>query len=260
MQKYRAWAGMVSVASALALSGAMCADVPPVMTLEAPPGLDASRWVSLEGAVNTRDLGGYETMDGRRIKWNVLYRSANLASLTEEGCEDFGALGIRTVLDLRNRLSPTPLFGGDVVCVHRQATVRLYPMLISKSGGPNDGYRLSVHEHTASYRGVFEELSRAENYPLLYHCAAGKDRSGVVTVLLLSLLGVDEATILDDYHLSLAVYDTLPTDSVLALLDEIDAAGGIETYLEGFGISAETQSRIRALLLVPAEDENAGGP
>lgn len=234
------------------VSGFMCAAPGVDTVVEGPPGLEASRWVKLDGAINTRDLGGYETTDGRRIKWNVLYRSANLASLTDEGCATFERLGIRTVIDLRNRLSPLPLFGGDVACVHQNARVLLFPILISENGGPEDGYRLSVPEYARSYTGVFEQLSVAGNYPILYHCAAGKDRTGIVSVLLLLMLGMDRETALADYHLSLEVYETLPTASMLRLLDDVDAAGGIGPYLEGIGVPATTQARIRDLLLEPA--------
>lgn len=254
--KHRSSGGLLRVAGCMVaplMSGLMCPSPSSDGVVHGPVELEPARWVTLDGAINTRDLGGYATTDGRRIKWNVLYRSANLASLTEEGCAALERLGIRTVIDLRNRLSPMPLFGGDVACVHRQARVLLFPILISKNGGVDDGYRLSVQEYARSYANVFEQLSVASNYPVLYHCAAGKDRSGIVSVLLLLMLGVDRETALSDYHLSLEVYDALPTDAMLRLLDDVDAAGGIEPYLEGIGVTAENQARIRDLLLERVE-------
>ncbi|MFQ6048810.1 MAG: tyrosine-protein phosphatase, partial [Phycisphaerae bacterium] len=93
------------------------------------PARSASgRWLLLEGLANARDLGGYPTEDGRSVRWGLLYRSAALNSLTEAGCEGFAGLGIRTVIDLRNRLSPSPLFGGDVPCVHCCSEVILLPV------------------------------------------------------------------------------------------------------------------------------------
>ena len=98
-----------------------------------PPGVEPLRWLPLEGTVNARDIGGYKTSDGRAVRWNLVYRSDALADVTEDGCETFRKLGIKVVVDYRNRVVSSPLFGGDRECIHQAAQVVLRRVKAVKS-------------------------------------------------------------------------------------------------------------------------------
>jgi protein-tyrosine phosphatase len=215
----------------------------------APRHRPYTRWLELEGVTNARDIGGYATADGRKVCWNRVYRSGDLSRLTAKGCEAFGALGIRRVVDFRNRLMLSSEFGGDVECVFDVAEMSLLPIRSDVVDVENANYSQLLHGNVESVRQTFQLIADPENLPILYHCAAGKDRTGFVTVLLLSLLGVDRDTIVQDYELSASVAGAIKPHDVLALFNEIDAQGGIENYLVGLGIDVGTQTSIRVQLL-----------
>jgi protein-tyrosine phosphatase len=216
-----------------------------------PPPADAEpgRWVHLEGAANTREAGGYATRDGRFVKRRMIYRSAKLNRLTSAGAAEYRELGVRTVIDFCNRLTPWPLFGGDVWSVQLASSVRGCPMSFGTEGPADELYIRGVRENAESYRKAFELLADAENYPVLYHCAAGTDRTGVMSVLLLSLLGVDRNTIIADFRLSEQVGLPGSLPAVEALLDHIDNQGGVERYLQSIGVTGAVQARIQEHLL-----------
>ena len=210
----------------------------------APPG----RWVVLEGANNTRDLGGYRTRDGRRLRWKTLYRSGELTGLTDAGGQAFRDLGIRRVIDFRYRTMSSPLFDGDAFSVFRWSSVSLLPVQ-AVSGDSTSSYVNNVRENAACYRQAFELIADPANLPLLFHCRAGRDRTGIMAALLLTLLGVDRETVLDDFLLSLEVDEQVDRPTMEALLDEVERQGGIERYLETIGVPRATQDRLRTLLL-----------
>lgn len=216
-----------------------------ILPADAEPG----RWVLLDGANNTRDIGGYLTGDGRTVRRNTVYRSGTLSRLTSTGCQSFRQLEVRRVIDFRNRLAPSPLFDGDAPCVFEASQMSLLPVLVPPSNDSDERYVLTVSRYASSYRQAFELLAVEGNLPLLYHCAAGKDRTGVMTVLLLTLLGVERQEVIADYELSDLVAAPVSTARVLALFEEIDRQGGIESYLAGIGVPASTQEAIRRLLL-----------
>jgi protein-tyrosine phosphatase len=216
-----------------------------------PAGAEPGRWVYLDGAANTRDAGGYPTADGRSVKHRTIYRSATLSRLSSRGADDFRNLGVKTVIDFRNRLTPWPPFNGDVWSVYLASSVHGCPMSFAKGGPQEEFYIRGVRENAGSFREAFEMLSRAENYPALYHCAAGTDRTGVMSALLLSLLGVDRDTTLADFRLSEQVGLPGSLAAMEALLDHIAQRGGIGAYLLELGVPSDTQERIRALLLEP---------
>lgn len=207
------------------------------------------RWLELDGVVNARDIGGYGTADGRSVCWNRVYRSGELRRLTAAGCEAFGKLGIRRVVDFRNRMLLSSSFGGDAECVFDAAEMTLLAVHPDVEGVDHPTYAQILHANVESFRGAFELLADPANLPLMYHCAAGKDRTGIMTVLLLSLLGVDRGTIVQDYELSAQVAGAIATPEVFELFEEIDAQGGIENYLAGLGVSAQTQVSIREQML-----------
>ena len=229
----------------------VCGSLPdgPLVITPPPANGEPGRWVHIEGAANTRDAGGYPTNDGRFVKRGMIYRSAKLSHLSATGAAAYRELGIKTVIDFCNRLTPWPLFGGDTWSVQLVSSVHGCPMSFSKQGPAEEFYIRGVRENAAEYRRAFELLADSENYPVLYHCRAGTDRTGVMSALLLSLLHVDRATVLADFRLSEQVElpGSLPAMNVL--LDRIEADGGIENFLEEIDVSRVTQVRIRENLL-----------
>lgn len=168
---------------------------------------------------NFRELGGYEGLGGKHVKYGVFYRTPALANLrTDADRALFGSLGIRTVFDFRSDTEreqmPDPELPG-VRCVHA-------PALLDESGGVNfdlnavfAGGQRAVDEMldwvlgsyrtmalgNPAYRLLFEAVAAGET-PLLFHCSAGKDRTGVAAALILLALGVSREDVVRDYMLT----------------------------------------------------------
>jgi len=204
---------------------------------------EPTRWIDLPGALNARDLGGYVADDGRTVCWRRVYRSAALDALTEEGCQAFADLAINTVIDMRNRLLPSPLFGGDVPCVFCCAQMHLLPV---RSIADENAFESAVEPYAESFGEGLELLADPERLPLLFHCGGGNHRAGVFAALLLSVLGVDREDIVDDFMLSPEIRDPAP---LLSLLDYIDREGGIEVVAASLGVSEQTLAAVRENLL-----------
>ena len=130
-----------------------------------------------------RDLGGYITRDGRRVKQNLAYRSAQLESITDEGLAvALHQLNIRTDLDLRGS-SIAPL--GPTV-QHVSVPMQWYEHIFGED----------KHE---AVRKTVATFAYEENYPILFHCSMGRDRTGTTAFLILGLLGVEEDTLRHEY-------------------------------------------------------------
>ncbi|MDR2856576.1 MAG: tyrosine-protein phosphatase [Novosphingobium sp.] len=165
----------------------------------------SERAVPLARGSNFRDIGGYATADGRHVRWGLVYRSGGSAMLTPEDLAKVKALGLRNMVDLRSDeervLAPTRIDGVAYAAVG-------YPMaaLMSgmNSGTPQNGaaiYRGFPGMLAPQLRIVFDLLKRGQG-PIAYNCSAGQDRTGFITALILSVLGVPRETIMQDYHLS----------------------------------------------------------
>ncbi|HET6964963.1 MAG TPA: tyrosine-protein phosphatase [Acidimicrobiales bacterium] len=171
------------------------------------------RRIGMNGPVNFRDLGGYRGAGGATVRWGRVFRSDALL-LDDRDMEDFAGLGIRTVYDLRSDMErsavPNRLPEGDAPAV-------VVLPLISEDSSTNpladidsaDGEDFLAHlylhilERSAvNFGRVLTGLSREEELPAVFHCAAGKDRTGMVAAVLLSVLGVPLEDILDDYELT----------------------------------------------------------
>jgi hypothetical protein len=243
--------GLLLIAPIVVVTGILAwGAVPRGPLVITPPPADAEpgRWVHLPGAANTRDAGGYPTADGRTVRRGAIYRSGKLSRLSAAGAAAYRELGVTTVIDLCNRLTPWPLFGGDGWSVHFASSVRGCPMSFSSEVPRAEFYTCGVRDNAAAFRSAFNLLAEPANYPILYHCRAGTDRTGVLSALVLSLLGVERDTIIADFRLSEQVNLPGRLEAMEALLDHIEQAGGIERYLADLGVTAEMQQRIRAAL------------
>lgn len=174
------------------------------------------RVLALEGGRNFRDLGGYATHDGRRLKWGKLYRSGSMAQLSAGAYEQLAALGVRSICDLRTtyereanpvdwRRVPNLSYWardydmsfGDL----RTVLASDLPTAEMARAGMLKGYRQLPFEQAPSYAELFRMLAAGE-VPLVFNCSAGKDRTGTAAALILSVLGVPRETILADYALT----------------------------------------------------------
>lgn len=175
-----------------------------------------SRHLHLSGGFNFRDMGGYLAGDGRRVRWELLYRSGSLHALTNEDLEHIRGVGIRYAYDLRsnterrnrpNRLACIP----DIAYWyhdHERSRGDLSRLLKQPDAGPAQArevmlaiYRKLPYDLLDSYRELFRKLSAGE-FPLVFNCAAGKDRTGVAAALVLTALQVPYETIVADYLLT----------------------------------------------------------
>ena len=182
--------------------------------IEGVPGIDKRRFVPLEGAINFRDLGGYATRDGRRLKWGQVYRTGSLAKLTAHDLETIGSLNIKLVCDLRTadevNLAPEPLAGVQNLHLsieeEHATSARLRAMLFDRRRLPDLLLRFytetAIDKNAGIFRNVFERLADSANLPMLIRCTAGKDRTGITVALVLLGLGVSEETVIADYSLS----------------------------------------------------------
>ncbi|MBD0273525.1 MAG: tyrosine-protein phosphatase [Acetobacteraceae bacterium] len=175
------------------------------------------RVVALQGCSNLRDLGGYRAADGRRVRFGRVFRSASLAALTDADLSAFAATGIRTVCDLRgereaarapSRLPAAGPGAPEVVRLPIEPRVgaSLRDLLAREEATGEDTYELLraayaayATDHLPRYRALFDLLLREERLPLLFHCSAGKDRTGFGAALLLTALGVPRETAIADY-------------------------------------------------------------
>jgi protein-tyrosine phosphatase len=170
---------------------------------------EGARLVELEGAFNLRDLGGYRTAPGGRVRWRRLFRSDSLHRLTEADVTAFAELGIHTVIDLRtgDEVRERGSFDGTTHYHH----VPLIDQLRSRDDANTtytDPVRVTARyleildEGRAQMTQVLELLTDEATYPAVFHCAAGRDRTGVVAATVLGLLGVADEDIVADYVLS----------------------------------------------------------
>ena len=218
------------------------------------PAADSTRAAGVPGATiavpsvpNLRDLGGWPTRDGGRVRAGLLYRSVGLSGLRGDDLAAFGRLGIRTVYDLRteaergmqpDRLPPeTRHFALDVLAgSSTSAPVHLMralsdPATAREAVGDGKGVAFFVGAYRefvrldsarAGYGRLFSDLAAEANRPALVHCTTGKDRTGWAVASLLMLLGVADDDVMREYLLSNAALVPM----VQPMLDGFAAAGG----------------------------------
>ena len=251
-----------------------------------------------ERIANFRDFGGVATADGSRVLPGRLFRAAHPAHATDADLQHLAALDVTLVVDLRrpgerreepSRIRPGPRttvlsndLGADIEAPHVAFLRRG-----DSSDAAVEGFLLDYYEHAADeprhralFAATFTALERLQG-GLLVHCAAGKDRTGLLVALIQGVLGVPEAAIMAEYLRTNAAMLTpariaatrtrlqtqlgrAPSDAVVrALLGVCEAHlaqalraiaarhGSIEAYLDGLGVDTEARSRIRARFTAP---------
>lgn len=251
------------------------------------------RLLPLQGASNVRDLGGYPTIDGRHTRWGALLRADGTHALTADDRAILQHYDIGLVVDLRmeQELQRAPsVYSGAAFVSYRHIPLQRDGDSASRT---TDGaaapqsldayYRHIVDECQASLRAVFDVLTAPQALPALFGCTAGKDRTGIVAALALSVAGVRRDVIIEDYALT-AIHGAAllrrlraegaayaermgqPADwfdrmllcepqFIANLLAYLDARyGSPEHFLQAIGVRAEQQARLRANLVTSANE------
>ena len=152
---------------------------------------DYRRTVIVDGVSNTRDLGGAKTMDGKRIRQGIVYRGAAIDGITAQGRVDFlKKLGIKTEIDLRTGTELSPV-RNDINVVSVKA-----PMYVYNDMG------IEQPDYQPELAREIKAFADPDNYPIYFHCAIGRDRTGTLACLIELLLGVSEEDIKKEYVLS----------------------------------------------------------
>ena len=244
--------------------------------------LASNPFALLQGASNFRDVGGYLTTNGQRVRRGQVFRSDHLAGLTDSDVARLQALGVRYSLDFRGvaeyTATPYAIAGVQRVALSIEPTViARMQALVAQGIEPTTEdtvelmrgtYRDFVNHNAATFGRFFKHLLD-EPTPQVFHCTAGKDRTGFAAALLLSALGVDRATIEHDYLLTNQLYRRDPNVEgkgpphvmqvlwgvqpafLHAALETVDQQhGGMQDYLHGpIGLRTQDVDALRALLL-----------
>jgi protein-tyrosine phosphatase len=244
---------------------------------------ERTRRLAWEGLLNARDLGGYPAAEGRETRWGAVVRSDSPAALTPAGRQALIGYGVRCIVDLRLPEEvadrPNPFAEPDT---HGIAYTNV--SFIDPAAAPPqdvatlaDDYKRMLDRFHPAVSAVMAAIARAPEGGVLVHCAAGKDRTGLVSALLLGLVGVQSQTIAADYALTAeclrpreqAWLDNGPgeraereallarvaptAEVMLEVLDHlVDRYGGVEAYLLHAGVAPADLDRLRARLLGPA--------
>lgn len=250
-----------------------------------------SRWIDLDGGSNARDLGGLPLTDGGQTAYGMLWRSDTLQELTPADATAWRRRGLRLIVDLRAP-GEVAAEGRGPLAEHAEVSYVNAPLVPDAAILPVEEEEVVVHdrdphgqvEHYLSYlRGagarhlVAAVGALSDTTPALFHCAAGKDRTGVLAALILSAAGVERAAVIADYAATaerlpavsarlrrLPTYRTglkdvpdshlVPRSATMAeLLGRLDARhGGPAGWLRAAGSTDEQLSRLRARLTAPS--------
>jgi protein-tyrosine phosphatase len=249
---------------------------------------------------NFRDFGGYPTENGRRLKRGLLYRSGHLHRATGEDLATFSRLGIKTICDLRSvgERQREPDRVPDVEAVtffnvpmrpiveyHARSLKRLYSLMFGEERKRDyiaesyAAYRSYAVGYLPQMKAFFQHISNPEHLPVLIHCSAGKDRTGVLVGLIQQFLGVSFDAVMDDYlkteellgsykeeimaRLKPLSYFGIPwrrmymplfdarRDYLLAAFEQVkEEFGAIQAWLRrGVGLPKDDEGALRELLL-----------
>lgn len=277
----------------------MSRDTSPTSTTDTTPTSTATSAGVFEAVVNFRGLGGLETADGAVVRHGAVYRSAVLHHATESDRAILGLLGIRTVIDLRTHeeRSAGGVVDGDwhgVDVHHIPLIVELWPAGASDADLDPvqylvDRYEEMLEDPHGMLRPALELVADPAAHPIVFHCTAGKDRTGVLAALVLAVLGVADETIASDYQRSGSAMPALiellaarsgsdaddehstaplvaalttavaqpngmlgaPREAMERVLARVrERHGSVESYLSGVGVPASLIHSLRLNLLV----------
>ena len=241
-----------------------------------------SRSLNLTGATNFRDLGGYVGQDGLSVRWRRLFRSDHLATLTPTDLAQLADLGLTRVCDFRGKAERVPL-----ACILPDVAVHslaIEPTVVQRMKEMLDAgqlltapdtvllmqqtYRAFVVDNSPRFAALFAHLLESDS-PLVFHCTAGKDRTGFAAALILLSLGVPQAVVMQDYLLTNQLFRMPRPNSELASQEVQDVLwrvqedfltaafaavekdyGDVTNYLQqALGVGGREQERLVSLYL-----------
>jgi protein-tyrosine phosphatase len=245
-----------------------------------------ARHLPWDACYNARELGGYPTESGSATRWKALIRSDSLYHLTPAGQAALRDYGVRTIIDLRSphelETHANPFAAQQEIedaprYLHIHLVDDVTAALGDATGSMIDDYCIILDRRKESMASVINAVaSTLQDGAVLVHCAGGKDRTGIIIALLLSLAGVPRETIIEDYALSeillepphsewLAKQSEITGEPVerpiwmhsrpetmQAVFDYLDREyGGVEPYLHSAGVTPATMTQIRTYLTNP---------
>lgn len=244
-QLFLIMAGLFILVSMAELSLANSGTHSPLLPRRSP----AQRAVILKGTRNTRDLGGLPIRGGYFAD-GLVYRSGALCFINAADIAKLNKLHIKTVIDLRAQ-SEREREGLDKAGFAEHVSKRLHlPIVCFKGTGREAYFSYLDRPNHSSVLTFFRVLGDRASLPLLFHCSAGKDRTGILTALLLMLMGTERSVITDDYLQSMRNAPKLKVHEkwLGAVFQSVDKAEGIENYLQSFGVNATLCQKIRSNL------------
>jgi protein-tyrosine phosphatase len=254
--------------------------------------LDPKRHLAFDGAANLRDLGGYTTSDGRQTRWRRFVRSATPNGISEKGQRELIDYGVGAIIDLRAptdlETSPNIFSESSEVAFHhhdfwgqRLKGFKSSPTSTGQAEKLADLYRTGLEKCSGVIVEILTTMTNGD-HATVFHCSAGKDRTGIIAAMLLGVAGVPHDAVAADFALTdrhyhdpkrdhaesdpmsipegtlanangdlLPVYmhSCLPRTMLLALEFLDENHGGVEGYLRDSGLSAKHIARLRTKLL-----------
>ena len=244
-----------------------------------------SRTVALTGVFNFRDLGGYAARDGRTLRWHTLFRADGLDRLTSNDVEVLRPFGLRTVIDLRmpHELEQRGRFPVDTYPVTFHHLSVMDKTWDREAAADEDlppaeflhaRYSEMLDDAGPRYVDALRLLAAPDALPAVFHCAAGKDRTGLLAMLVLGTLGVAHDDIVEDYALTAASMDAFqalaaddprvadglakippmffvadPVAMSRVLTDLETAHGSVRGFVQSIGVTAEVIDALETNLL-----------
>ena len=247
---------------------------------------DPRRRIEIDGAYNVRDIGGYETADGRTTRWETFLRADNVSTLPQHSQDTLtSTIGLKTVIDLRRQVEidrqPDNVLGRSPHVIYHNIDI-VGDMVFDQveSDKPRDvihrSYGNMLDRRGWKFGEALRVMAQPGALPAMYHCMGGQDRTGLISALLLGLVGVPKETIAADYTLT-AEYRIFaylgpnseapgadpadytpwayrarncPPEVMLDTLDYLDDRhGGVEAFVRSTGVTDDDITALRAALV-----------
>lgn len=249
--------------------------------------LAPTRNVELHGVYNFRDLGGYPTHDGRSVRWRTLFRADGLGRLTAGDLETLRPIALKTVVDLRrahelDERGRFPVESYPVAFHHLPVMDTTWDRELARAENLpateflHRAYTAMLDEGAPRFADAFRVLAGPDALPAVFHCAAGKDRTGLLAALVLGALGIEAPDIVADYALTQAtmerfverirsestegaslidaapqVFFAAEPAAMTRVLDDLERDhGSVRGFVQAIGVEADVLDRLEDLLLV----------